>query len=1318
MLGKKITKVFKCLQLAMLRTLSALSVLFFAASVKSQTIDFATAPLFIDQAARPNILFLLDDSGSLFWEAVFNGGIIGNDEAFSGNFTAGSFSAECFARGGFDYQQRLCEFMEINDLRGLLPNTFSQRVSLRRALLRRCPEYNTLAYNPNVEYGAWQGIDINNEIMRSIEINDLNGGLSNNTQLPGYLDPFYATDNIFTGETIVSGLARSDIRNVLELNNHFYFQADAGTSGNGVFDSNECGVLDLTRRERRRFVSNPIDACRDHENCQLVADLSDSEKANYANWFSYFRKRGFNASSAMINVFKQSEDYVGLATFRNLISRPPGETPVRPGRTVKDLSITVDENSNGIFDNKEALIRAVSARRLDAGTPLSLSLIKAGQYFENGDLSLFSGDVNPANSPIQIETGGACQHNFTVLVTDGEETTGSVQSAIDRIQEAIDQDDADGDSSISFNADGDSNSDFDGGIFGDNRSNTLADFAMHFFERDLAPNIENLVPLIPGADYGSFTGNKLPQHMITYGVGFGVEPRFIDCNPTDSALDENGELLCSIGVGENQTEWPSSAEVEDAQRGGLVVSSVDDATHAAFNARGEFLSASNPQELTSSLQDILDSISVRTGGASAVSTNSATLSTDTNVFLTSFESRFWSGNVSSFPVATGTEEDPPGCLGLSAGDVCFESEWETSQTLSKAINSFDNRRILIFDENSVDEDNPNGRAVPFRFESLDIEDNPDDLAALFSQNVPVGIDSDEYGELLVNYLRGDNTHEIGPNNGGGAPLFRQRGDSVLGDIVNSVPVFVGEPALNFPDVIGPNNFEGQPYSEFVENNSVRPEGLPPSNDTRLPVLYFGANDGMLHAVNAHTGDFLFSYIPKTSVENIPLLTQSDYTHEFYVDGPLTVGDAFIDGDGDSDEEWQSILLGSHRSGGRGVFALNVTDPDQFVANEQVLADRLVMWEFSDPRLGLTFSQPDIVRLNNGTWAAIFASGYNNGSTDGSNYLFVVDISNGELIQAVPADDFLDSGQNGMGTVTPVDIDGDFDVDYVYGGDLFGNLWRFDLTAETSNSWNATKVFTAMSPTLPAAPQPITTRPSVGLHPDPNIDGLIVYFGTGRFFSLEDRDSSNQITQTFYAVWDEFAFDNNGILLPVNDSLPLSRASLLQQSITSEVEIEGFDFPVRLTSDELEVNYGEQRGWLIDFVSPVNGSNRGERVVVDSILRGDRIIFVTSTPTGELCTGGGTSAVMELDAENGTPLASPPLDLDGDGVFDTVGEDAAVPSGVILDGLVGSPTIIGTEDGSIEHKIFSSTSGSTVTLGERPPSGATNNRVSWREVERR
>jgi type IV pilus assembly protein PilY1 len=674
-------------------------------------------------------------------------------------------------------------------------------------------------------------------------------------------------------------------------------------------------------------------------------------------------------------------------------------------------------------------------------------------------------------------------------------------------------------------------------------------------------------------------------------------------------------------------------------------------TAAAGN--GLYYTANNAEQLTAVLKSALADISDKVLSSAASASTQGTLTQDTVSIFPEYNSQYWSGNLSAYSY----DINPSSSTYLQ-----LVPAWTNAADL---IPSWNSRRIIYNRANQ-------GRA--FRWGTLNTSEQ-----ALLENN-----------EDVLKYIRGDRSRE-----GNAEHNFRER-RSVLGDIVYSAPKYVGAPAFRYPDSLEANN-----YSDFKAAYKNRDE-----------MIYVGANDGMLHAFDVSTGVERFAFIPSSLLSRLPLLTKQTYEHRFYVDGSPTVVDAYVG------NNWKSVLVSGLNRGGQAVFALDVTNPNNLT---EANANSIFMWEFTDPDLGYTYSQPAIVKLNTGQWAAVFGNGYNNtdGSFDGSvsstgnAVLFVVDLATGDLIKKIDTGIGFDDDPtgrdrpNGLATVAPVDVDMDNITDYVYAGDLFGNLWKFDLTSDKSSQWdvaykqgqkNRLPLFTACNGNncTVSNRQPITVRPTVSRHPK---GGMMVYFGTGKYLETEDKTADSTDVQTFYAVWDK----NEGS----NTDRVTSRSSMREQTVLYEgVQTYGSETYTLRTTSKHEPNWNNHKGWYIDLPAT------RERSVRNPILRNGKIIFTTLIPLiqEDPCMSESEGWLMELDAITGSALSYSVFDLNKDGRFDGLDtvSDGRAPGGMKFNQEIVEPTIIAIDENT-ELKVITK---DTVIL-ENPGTGALG-RQSWRE----
>lgn len=672
---------------------------------------------------------------------------------------------------------------------------------------------------------------------------------------------------------------------------------------------------------------------------------------------------------------------------------------------------------------------------------------------------------------------------------------------------------------------------------------------------------------------------------------------------------------------------------------------------AAEYGHGRYYTADDADQLSQALTSAISEVIAASTSAAAVATNSTRLQSSTRLYQARFNTLTWSGQLLSYPLAEDGSVLPPD------GDA------------ADRIPSPNNRRIFTWRPGAGDQ---KGQGVEFAWDNLSpVQQN--DL------NVEDGL-----GPERLAYLRGDRSRESAASN-----PFRERA-SVLGDIVNSNPAFAGDE--NFGFYLLPGS-EGNSYRNFIRNTTSK----------RPKMIYVGANDGMLHAFDAETLVERFAYVPNAVFPNLHELTKPDYEHRYFVDGTPRISDAYING------SWKTVLVGTLGAGGRGVFALDVTNPTSFSAGN-------VMWEFPpnpagetasyDADLGTVLGEAVIARLNSGHWVAMFGNGPN--SANKKAVLFIIDLATGELLKTIDTRFGSANAPNGLSTPVPVDVNGDRITDVVYAGDLQGNLWKFDLSSNSIDQWKVAygssddpqPLFRAVDGGGKA--QPISSRPAVSKHPD---GGYMVFFGTGTYFRTSDKvvDRQNDARNSFYAILDQ------GVRVTGRQQL-LRQEIIFEGQVTFETASGTIVREARRVSNHQMNN--QHKGWYLDLLWPndsYNNGYQGERVVSEPTLHSRRVIFTTLIPTEDPCSFGGSSWLMELDVFTGARVVHPVLDLDGDGVMDDY-------SGVKFDEIVSRPQILEDDDpdSEKEFKYQSGTSGNIIVTVER--ADTTDGRLSWRQLQ--
>ncbi|MGQ3888170.1 pilus assembly protein [Legionella sp. CNM-1927-20] len=707
-------------------------------------------------------------------------------------------------------------------------------------------------------------------------------------------------------------------------------------------------------------------------------------------------------------------------------------------------------------------------------------------------------------------------------------------------------------------------------------------------------------------------------------------------------------------------------------------------TSGSGNPDNYFL-ITNASNLGAQLLKAFQAIMDRSGSFSSATLSSSSLRSGTLIYQAIFRTLDWSGRLLAFAI------NPDNGDILHTGSSTQGAIWDAAEKL-KLQNFSTGRNIITYKPSTK-------TGIPFRWPTNLSSPSLNELDTVQSTALNTNPSTaliDNLGSERLNYIRGDRSKE--KQNGG---TFRNR-STPLGDIINSGPILVDVPKQNYPLVwTGSAPENTSPYSTFRD-----------ANLNRKPVIYVGANDGMLHAFDADTGNELFAYVPASVFANLNQLTSPNYTHRYYVDGSPNAIDVFIN------SQWRTILVGSLNAGGQGIFALDVTDPASF---SEAKASDIGKWEFTDvndPDMGFSFGQASIVRLANGQWAAIFGNGYNNTHSDtavsstGQAVIYVVDINTGSLIRkfetkvGMSADPLNLARPNGMSTPTVVDRDGNMIADVIYAGDLFGNLWKIDISATDPNLWSfrgpsststtPTPFFIAKDST--GKRQPITTRPAVS-RLNFSTGGLQIYIGTGKY--IETSDKTDLSVQTIYAIQDD------------DTSTSIDRSQLLEQTITGEQD------NLRVTSNN---SMTTQRGWYMDLI--YNGQAQGERIVSDMIYLNGRIIFTTVIPNSDPCDYGGTSWLMELNANTGSRLNFNVFDLNQDGQFNSLdavtittpdGQQMTLTASGIKSevGLTASPAILNA--GTKEYKYLAGTSGSIQKVNENPGQQPTG-RQSWRQLQ--
>lgn len=885
------------------------------------------------------------------------------------------------------------------------------------------------------------------------------------------------------------------------------------------------------------------------------------EIQNIANWYTYFRTRTKTAKAGASEAFGQlgSRFRVGFDTIWNRTlngngGSPDGYTPSFPIPTGTNDGVFSDSNRDTFY----SYLHGATANN---GTPLKGALQRAARYYSSDAPWSMSSSTNKLS----------CRQNYALLTTDGFWN----QNEGYRTTRNGSTDPALWTSAMANVGDAD----------GDTYSVTLADVAYKYWATDLRSDMtDNVRPT---------TGDPAThQHMVTFGISIGLK----------GTLDPNN----APPVPWNVNPMPA----ENATR-------IDDLWHASINGHGKFVVASDANEFASALKSALDTISERTASGSNIASSSTKTDAGTLTFAAKFTSGSWIGDLSASP------------FNAALTGVSTTPLWKLSDTFgTTGVNrDFANRYVLTTWNGS-----------PIRFDT----NYPG--ASQFERTG--GTDSVS-GVDNISYINGDQSKEIGRPNG----TLRTRAYPI-GDIVDSSPAY--------------------------------------NADTKT--VYVGANDGMLHAIDAtgtNMGKVLFSYIPMgLAITDLKTLSAVEYDHRYFMDGQIDTITRAKQGYN------KNILLGAPGRGAKGVFALDVTNPS-------VNSTALFLWDKTynvDNDMGYVLGNVRLRQSNKKDALgkqkvfAIVPNGID--STNGKAVIFIYELSSTGAVDATYKLTTDNATNNGMMSTGLADLDGNGTIDTIYGGDLLGRVWKWDVSTIPVNggpTLTGTKLFTATDGTNA---QPITG--GIGVARDSN-GQIFVGFGTGRLISLSDLPGNsgyvNQ-TQSLYGIKD------------LNTTV--ARADLEARSIPftgtmNNLPVRGFQSYQDLPS--------AKKGWYINLGVPA-ATAAGERVITSPTMVGSAMWITSVIPAqGSDCSGAlGSGYLNVLNIFTGTsPLQN--------SYFDTNGTIAG-PNNTT--GLVGSMGIVGGMPTEVNVTSQLATvgdggGGSPVSFKRTLPLGGIPQRMTWREV---
>ncbi len=770
---------------------------------------------------------------------------------------------------------------------------------------------------------------------------------------------------------------------------------------------------------------------------------------------------------------------------------------------------------------------------------------------------------------------------------------------------------------------------------------TLADVASYYYRTDLrSSELGNCrsEPEVCTNNVPKGAGNSGPshQHMITHTLGLGASGTLRYQENYLSAAD--GDFRDIV---DGKRSWPDPIFFNGPER-------IDDLWHAAVNGGGRYFSATNPQSLARALSSTMADIRAVTGAAAAAATSSQEPAEGDNLlFSSSYRSIYWDGELEARRIS------------LSDGSISKAPDWSAARLLDRKVGkSSDTRKIYI--RESVTSDN----LKSFEWRNLDADqrnfftglcNSPERLSQCAS------LSADEKllltGRRVVNYLRGRSEFENHPDNTN--KLFRRR-EHVLGAPINAPPLYVGRPAFRYAD---------ENYGAFRDVEAVN----------RQPMVYLAANDGMLHAFNAQNGEEEWAFIPPAV---LPELWRSadvnfDKNFSYLLDGAPVAADVCPKGSKSvcPADQWRTILVTGLGLAGRAYFALDITDP---------LSPRF-LWEFNsgaNENLGYAVGKPIVTKRRDGTWIVALASGYNNISPgDGKGRLYVLNAYTGELLETISTGEGIIENPSGLAHLNAwVESGLDNTASRFYAADLAGNLWRFDIDDLLSpEGKEAVRLARFIRDNKV---QPVTTRVELSQIRSGNITMPVVTVGTGRLLNVSDL--TNQEVQSLYTIKDTLTPEGFG---DVREAKLLAARSIVPGD-PGERSVSGDS-----------VDWTTQAGWYIDFDQ---NDSPGERVTIDPDQQLGVLRVVTNVPDMKICRPVAQSWIYNLEYQTGLYVPATLRSVAGTRVFSS---SMAAGARTIK---VGERTmsLITDDAGRI-----------SVVTGAAPTSSTpTPRRVSWQELD--
>lgn len=1136
--------------------------------------ELAQAPMNIESQIPPAFIMALDDSGSMVWEVLNNT----RDGVFAWNDNERSFYRKTGAKTPYGYNEgsQNFYFQFVYPGRG---DTNAGIPPLDAFGFARSPQLNPAYFDPTQEYPTWKksdGTDYMTVNATAAPVDPRPAGSTNRSgavvDLTTVLDE---TDNAW-GFRFRSGM-------VLPVGTAIYGNACGGSLQAGRWNTltsamtiGRACTAPMKYLPATFYLTDPSRLPPAYGYTATPAAITSPPGGAPTTLYKYEILRANFVDDA--HYTKAINNFANWFTFYRtrrealIGSLTNALVGVNQQMRIGWFTINAPKSDVTMYNitsdpERQSLFARMYSISASGSTPTRQAVQWLGKQFQRNE--------GPAGSlPIQY----SCQKNAGMLFTDGYINETATPGGYGNADNAM------------------------GVPFRDAYSDTMADIAASFYKTNLRPDLDAGDVPVPDSCQALYDPS-------TDAAGQSLEWKRLDCNTNPHmnfygiTLGTQGEIY---GVNAAATADPYANPPAWAARTDNSPRAVDEMWHATLNARGELVNAKSPGAIADAMRQIIASVGAGSTPSGTLSLTGSRIGTGSLTVTPFYESRNNGTDWYSTLTAQRVRRDN------TTGLISYEDAWEASAKLPAAAD----RNIYYGTSTGASLFNAGNLTLAALCNSGGTMSRCADTTKITNATTDggLGISLTE----AVAYLRGDQSLETSTTK----PL-RSR-TTRLGDIVNSTPIIsAAADDYGYRSLYDStsNRFDVAGYAAYLSAKKT----------ANRQTVYVGANDGMLHAFDGATGVERFAYVPQSVLGHMGNLLfpykaadkdNQNFQHRYYVDGPVVVSDYSKGG-----TTWGTALVATTGAGGKGVFALDVTNPAAFTNTNK-------LWEINDKsadaaisnNIGHVLGKPVLVpvRSTGGSisWKAIFGNGYN--STNGQAVLFVVDIGSGK-VTLIPAGEAGVAGSNGLGNIVVLDrwsgtnlttATRDGYADTVYAADQQGAVWKFDLRSVTANPATTTTLTKVVTPLFVAKDAAGNRQPILGglqAAAGPG-GGVMLYFGTGGFSFKSDATDTSQ--QTFYGVLDR------------GGTVTLGRADLLQQLIVTTTA----DGSRTTTANAMP--YGKS-GWYLDLTA------NGERFVGYPQIENGIVFFPTFDPksTTGTCVTGGTNWLYGLNALTGAAALS-------------------------------------------------------------------------------